>query len=119
MVYYESNFKTINNVGIMEKVEFIRKSDIGSEECNMTASFDFGFDVVTSNKIHLSQLEVFVENERRKDPQNASMATPAGAVVGVNFVASYEALQLDNRNKMLMREDATKAWINQQIHYYI
>jgi hypothetical protein len=27
------------------------------------------------------------------------MATHAGAIVGVNFVASYEALQLDNRNE--------------------
>jgi hypothetical protein len=61
--YYGSDFKTTHVVGIVEKVEFIRKSDIGPEACYITASFDFGFDVVRSNKIHLSQLEVFIENE--------------------------------------------------------
>jgi hypothetical protein len=52
------------------------------------ASFDFTFDVVRSNKIHLSQLEFFVENEQQKDPQNASITTHAGAVVDININAS-------------------------------
>jgi hypothetical protein len=53
---------------------------------------------VKSNKIHLSQLKLFVENERQKDPPNASITTHAGAVVDVNFAASYEVQTLDNGN---------------------
>jgi hypothetical protein len=53
---------------------------------------------VRSNKIHQSQLKLFVENERPKDPQNASITTHAGAVVDVNFDASYEVQPFDYGN---------------------
>jgi hypothetical protein len=49
-------------------------------------------------RIHLSQLKLFVENERRKYPPNASITTHAVAVVDVNFDASYEAKKIDNVN---------------------
>jgi hypothetical protein len=45
-------------------IDYIRKSDIRPTQSYITASFDFSNDVVKSNKIHLSQLKLFVENER-------------------------------------------------------
>jgi hypothetical protein len=85
--YYGSDFKTKQVVGIVAKVKYISNFDIGPDQCYIATSFDFGFDIFRSNKILLSQLEVFVENERRKDAQNASITTHAGAVVDVNIEA--------------------------------
>jgi hypothetical protein len=60
-------------------------------------------DNVKSNKIHQSQLKLFVENERPKDPQNTSITTHAGAVVDVNFYASYEVQPSTMETTMLLR----------------
>jgi hypothetical protein len=46
----------------------------------------------------LSQLKLFVENERPKDPPNVSITTHAVAAVDGNFDASYEVQTFNNRN---------------------
>jgi hypothetical protein len=73
-------------------------NNIGPTKCYFKASFDFDNDYVKSNKINLSQLKLFVENERQQDSQNASITTHADAVVDVNFDASYEVQLFDNGN---------------------
>jgi hypothetical protein len=60
---YGSEFKTKQVVGIVEMVEGNRMNNIGPTQCYVMASFDFDNDYVKSNKIHLSQLKLFVENE--------------------------------------------------------
>jgi hypothetical protein len=65
---YGSDFKTKQVVDLLEKVKYIRKSDILPTQCYVTASFDFSYDDVKFRRIHLSQLNLFVENEQRKYP---------------------------------------------------
>jgi hypothetical protein len=91
-------FQNKISLGIVAMVEYFRMIEISPTQCYVTASFNFGNDDVSSNKIHLSQLKLFVEKERRKDPPNASITTHAGAVVDVNFAASYEVQTFDNGN---------------------
>jgi hypothetical protein len=95
---YGSEFKTTQVVGLVEKIEYIRKRDIGPTQCYIKASFDFGLFDVKSSNVHLSQLKLFVENERQKDPPNSSITTNAVAVVDVHFDASYETQTFDNVN---------------------
>jgi hypothetical protein len=99
---YGSDYKTKQIVGIVEKVVYIRKSDIGPVQCYITTSFDFGCNDVMSNKMHLSQLKIFVKNEQPIDPPNTSIATLAGAVVELNTDASYETQPFDNGNNNII-----------------
>jgi hypothetical protein len=57
----------------------------------------------------LSQLKFFVENERQKDPPNASIPTHAGAVVDINFDASYEVQPFDNGNDDVIEIESDKS----------
>jgi hypothetical protein len=60
---YGLEFKTKQVIGIVEMVEYIRKTNIGPTQCYVKASFDFDNNNVKFNKIQLSQLKLFVENE--------------------------------------------------------
>jgi hypothetical protein len=79
-------------------VAYFRMIEIRRTQCYVTASFDFGNNDARSNKIHLFQRKLFVANERQQDPPSASITTHAGAVVDVNFAASYEVQTFDNGN---------------------
>lgn len=99
---YGSEYKSKVIVGTITKVEYVRKKDIGPAQSYITASFDFGDNDIKSMKIHLSQLKVFVEGERLKDPPNASITAHAAAVVDVNIHASNEAPPIDNGNNDML-----------------
>jgi hypothetical protein len=60
---YGSDFKTKQVMGLVEKVDNIRKTKPGPSQCYITASFDIVYDNVNSMKVHLSQLKLFVANE--------------------------------------------------------
>jgi hypothetical protein len=92
------DFQTNQVVFIVEKADYISKSDIRPTQCYILASFDFVNDNVRSNKFHLPQLKLFVEKGRQKDPPNASITTHAGTVFDVYFDALYEVQSFDNGN---------------------
>jgi hypothetical protein len=72
---YGSDFKPKQVVGLVEKVEYIWKPDIGPTQCYVRASFDFGYNNVKSMRIHMSQLKLFLEKEQQKDPPNVLIFT--------------------------------------------
>jgi hypothetical protein len=61
-----------------------------------------------SNKIHLSQRNLFAENEQPKDPPNASIAIHAGAAFDVSFDASCEVQPFDNGNDDVIEGEQNK-----------
>jgi ethanolamine utilization cobalamin adenosyltransferase len=88
--HYVLSYKTKKSLALLKRLNmYMRQSDIGPAQCYNTASFDSGYNDIKSNKIHLSQRKVFVENEQPKYPPNASITTHAGAVVDVKIDASY------------------------------
>jgi hypothetical protein len=44
---YGSDFKTKQAVGLVEKIEYIRKNEIGPTQCYVTVSFDFGNTILS------------------------------------------------------------------------
>jgi hypothetical protein len=106
--HYGLVYKTKQIFGIVEKIEYIRKTDTGPVQYYIRASFDFGYNDVKSNKIRLSQLKVFIENEQPNDPPNASIASHAGTVVEINVYALNEAQPCDNGNNDIIEGEHDK-----------
>jgi hypothetical protein len=91
-VFLWLGFQGKKGVGTVQMVENIRKTNIRPTQCYTTASFDFGNNDFKSNKIQLSQLKFFVDNNRPKHPPNLSITTH------LNFDATYEAQPFYNGN---------------------